>query len=180
MAKSLMSETGRGLTIVFTGDGKGKTTAALGLLVRAVGHNMKVKMLQFIKTGGVECGEYRVAEQLGVKILPLGAGFTWNQSGNRTNAEMAEEAWNLACQEIAFGSTDILVLDEITYALQSHWLDLDEVLDIIAGRPSAMHIAFTGRSAPDKLIDAADLVTEMHEVKHPFRQGIRGQAGIEY
>ena len=93
---------------------------------------------------------------------------------------MAEEAWNLACQEIAFGSTDILVLDEITYALQSHWLDLDEVLDIIAGRPSAMHIAFTGRSAPDKLIDAADLVTEMHEVKHPFRQGIRGQAGIEY
>ena len=175
-----MSATAHGLIIVFTGNGKGKTTAALGLLMRASGHQMRAKMLQFIKAGADDVGEYQIAKQMGLEILPLGAGFVREPMTASSHASLARDTWEVARQELASTSTDVLILDEITYALQYRWIALDEVLEAIASRPESMHVVFTGRDAPEGLIDVADLVTDMREVKHPFRAGIRGQAGIEF
>jgi cob(I)alamin adenosyltransferase len=169
-----------GLLIVFTGNGKGKTTAALGLLMRASGHQMKAKMLQFIKAGAEGIGEYQAAKQMGFEILPLGAGFVREPDRAHSHANLARETWKLALRELTSASTDILILDEITYALQFRWISLDEVLEAVASRPASMHVVFTGRDAPAGLIDVADLVTEMREIKHPFRVGVPGQAGIEF
>jgi len=170
----------RGLVIVYTGAGKGKTTAALGLLMRASGHKMKTKMLQFIKSGQQDVGEYHAAERMGVEIMPLGAGFVKEPHAAGGHIRLARQTWELACQELTSYTTDLLILDEITYALQYGWINLDDVLETVASRPEGMHVVFTGRGAPEKLIAAADLVTEMREVKHPFRQHVPGQAGIEF
>ena len=169
-----------GLLIVNTGDGKGKTTAALGILLRAAGRGMRVGMYQFIKSGETRYGEHVAAAQLGVEIVPLGDGFTWLSENIDADRALAERGWGVCEAALAAGTFDVLILDELTYALTFGWLDTARVLAAIAARPQGTHVVVTGRSAPPALVDAADLVTEMRLVKHPYReQGIGAQPGIE-
>jgi cob(I)alamin adenosyltransferase len=169
-----------GLLIVNTGDGKGKTTAALGVLLRAAGRGMSVGMFQFIKSAESRYGEHLAAERLGVEIVPLGDGFTWLTEDIEADRALAERGWGVCEAALAAGAFDVLILDELTYALTFGWLDTARVLAAIAARPQGTHVVVTGRSAPPALVEAADLVTEMRLVKHPYReQGIGAQPGIE-
>ena len=170
----------KGLVIVNTGHGKGKTTAALGLLTRAWGRNMKVVMLQFIKASTAKWGEIKAAEKMGVDIIPMGGGFTWRSKDAARDMEQARQCWALSKEKILSGEYDIVILDELTYAFKYGWLSLDEVLETLGQRPLRQHVVITGRDAPQGLIDFADLVTEMRKIKHPLDQGIRTQAGVEY
>jgi cob(I)alamin adenosyltransferase len=169
-----------GLVIVNTGDGKGKTTAALGLLVRAAGHDLSVGMFQFIKSAATRYGEHMAAEQLGIEIVPLGDGFTWLSENIAEDRALAERGWARIQDALSSGEFDVLILDELTYCLNFGWLDTRMVIDAIRARPRGTHVVVTGRDAPQVLIDAADIVTEMRLVKHPYRdQGIGAQPGIE-
>ena len=169
-----------GLLMVYTGNGKGKTTAALGTLMRAYGRNMKVVMLQFIKGNGMRLGEHIAAERMGVEIIPLGDGFTWQFKEQDKDRQLALECWNVCVEKILDGDYDIVILDELTYAMKYGWLSVSEVLDVLKMRPKWMHVVVTGRDAPSKLVAAADMVTEMIEMKHHFKNGIVGQQGIEF
>ena len=168
------------LVIVNTGNGKGKTTAALGLLFRAAGRGWKVVMLQFIKAETSNYGEHRAARRLGFELISLGAGFTWLSENLEHDRALAERCWAECKQRLQSGEYDMVALDEFTYPLKFGWLDLDEVLATLAARPPHVHVVITGRDAPQRLIDAADLVTEMTEIKHPYKRGIKAQPGIEY
>lgn len=170
----------RGLVIVNTGDGKGKTTAALGVLLRAWGRGMRVCMLQFIKARTANFGEERAARKLGVEMIPLGDGFTWTSQDIAKDRTLAREGWALCREKILGGGYDIVILDEITYCFTFGWLDLDEVLAVLRERPASQHVILTGRDAPQGLIDFADLVTEMRAIKHPYQAGVKAQRGIEF
>lgn len=169
-----------GLLIVNTGDGKGKSTAALGLLLRATGRGMKVGMWQFVKSAENRYGEHLAAERLGVEIQPLGDGFTWLSENIAEDRALAERGWTVCRDALRSGEFDVLIFDELTYPLRFGWLDADEVLREIRERPAGTHVVVTGRGAPDALVEQADLVTEMRLIKHPYReQGIGAQPGIE-
>ncbi|HEX2183946.1 MAG TPA: cob(I)yrinic acid a,c-diamide adenosyltransferase [Chloroflexota bacterium] len=170
----------RGLVIVHTGNGKGKTTAALGLLLRAWGRRMRVVMLQFIKAQGAKWGEIQAAARLGVEIIPLGGGFTWESTDIEHDRQLARAGWAECRARIESGAYDLVILDEITYCFRFGWLDLDEVLDVLRRRPAGQHVVLTGRDAPPELIDFADLVTEMRAIKHPYTAGVKAQKGIEF
>lgn len=170
----------KGLVIVNTGDGKGKTTAALGILMRSWGRDMRVIMLQFIKHKTANWGESRAAQRMGVEIIPLGAGFTWMSKDLEQDRALARDGWQRCREAIEGGQYEVVILDELTYCFKYGWLDLDEVLDVLRQRPSAQHVVITGRDAPPALIDFADLVTEMREIKHPFKDGVKEQKGIEF
>ncbi len=170
----------KGLVIVNTGPGKGKTTAALGLLLRAWGQGLRVVMLQFIKARSGNWGETRAARRLGVEILSLGAGFTWTSSDIEHDRALARAGWERCRSAIEGGAYDVVVLDELTYCLTFGWLDVEEVLEVLRRRPPGQHVVITGRDAPPPLIEFADLVTEMREVKHPYHAGVRAQKGIEF
>ena len=168
----------RGLIIVHTGDGKGKTTAALGLAIRAWGAGLKVLILQFIK--GQRCsGELEALNALGMEVRRLGLGFITKENFDEQR-QSAREALTLARKEILSGAWDLIVLDEINYAMKFGLLDAEETLELIKLRPPQLHLVFTGRGASRQLIDAADLVTEMKLIKHPFQRGIAAQSGIEF
>jgi cob(I)alamin adenosyltransferase len=169
-----------GLLMVYTGNGKGKTTEALGTLMRAYGEDMKVIMLQFIKGKGMRLGEHVAAERMGVEIIPLGNGFTWQSKEIEKDQQLAIECWTVCADKILNSDYDIVILDELTYALKYGWLSISEVLDVLEMRPEQMHIVVTGRDAPPELVAAADMVTEMIEVKHHFKKGVVGQKGIEF
>ncbi len=170
-----------GLVIVNTGDGKGKTTAALGTLLRAWGQGMRCCVIQFIKSKSGGWGESQAAHKLGIEWYQMGDGFTWQSKDIDETAAKAREAWAFAQQKIASGEYDLIVLDEFTFALKYGWLNLDEVLSWLqAHKPPEMHLIITGRDAPRQLVEYADLVTEMKKVKHPFDEGILAQAGIEF
>ncbi len=171
----------RGLVIVNTGDGKGKTTAALGLLMRAWGRGWKVCMLQFIKAKTGNYGENRAARKMQIELIPLGDGFTWLSKDIERDKALARECWQLCREKIASDDYDLIVMDELTYPLVYGWIAVDEVVETLKGRPAGLHVVITGREAPPALIEYADLVTEMREVKHPYRtQGLRAQPGIEF
>ncbi len=173
----------KGLVIVNTGEGKGKTTAALGLMTRAWGRRMKIGVIQFLKHENARFGEIRAAERMGeIDWINTGDGWTWTSGDIDESAAKARHAWAVAQKRIIDGGYELLILDEFTYPLHYGWLDCNEVLAWIeANRPPMLHLVITGRYAPRNLISFADLVTEMREVKHPFRdQGVRAQAGIEY
>jgi len=170
----------KGLVIVNTGHGKGKTTAALGVLTRAWGNGLRVVMLQFIKHTTARWGEIKAAEKMGIEMIPLGSGFTWKSKDLEKDKALARRGWNLCKEKIQSGQYDIVILDELTYALTYGWLPIDEVLEVLKNRPEGLHVIITGRDAPQELVDFADLVTEMRKVKHPYDQGIRAQLGIEY
>lgn len=170
----------RGLVLVHTGNGKGKSTAALGILVRAAGYDMSVGMFQFIKSAETEYGEHIAARKLGVEILPLGDGFTWLSDNIAADRALAERGWSRVQVAIESGEFDVLILDELTYCLTYQWLNEVDVLNALEKRPKWMHIIVTGRNASPGLVEMADIVTEMHLVKHPYReQGIGAQPGIE-
>ena len=169
-----------GLLIVNTGHGKGKSTAALGILLRATGRDMRVGMFQFIKSAETRYGEHVAAERLGVEIVPLGDGFTWLSENIAEDRALAERGWARVRPALESGEYDVLILDELTYCLRFGWLDTEAVISAIRARPQGTHVVVTGRDAPEALIEAADLVTEMRLVKHPYReQGIPAQPGIE-
>jgi cob(I)alamin adenosyltransferase len=171
----------KGLVIVHTGPGKGKTTAALGTLLRAWGRGLRCCMIQFIKHEQGNWGEVKAARQLGIEWHLMGDGFTWLSKDVDDSAEKARQAWRLAQKKITSEEYELIILDEFTYPLLFKWLDVGEVIDWLQeNKPPMLHLIITGRDAPPALIEFADLVTEMHKVKHPFDQGIKAQAGIEY
>lgn len=172
----------KGLLIVNTGNGKGKTTAALGILLRARGRKLRIGGIQFLKHENANYGELRALRELGVELSPMGDGWTWTSRDLDETRTKALHGWKVAQERISTGDYDVFLLDEFTYLLSYGWLDTDEVVRwITANKPPMLHLIITGRDAPRALIAAADLVTEMREVKHPFRdQGIRAQRGIEY
>ena len=172
----------KGLVIVHTGDGKGKTTAAVGMLVRAAGHHMKVGGLQFLKSEDVSYGELEALRQLGIDIRPMGDGCVWQSRNLAATRALAQHTWEIAQQEIESGRYDMFLMDEITYVLSFKWLDTDEVVAWLRDhKPPMLHLIITGREAPRALIDYADLVTDMTPVKHPFKdQGILAQPGVEF
>jgi cob(I)alamin adenosyltransferase len=168
------------LVVVNTGNGKGKTTAALGVLFRAWGRGLNVCMLQFIKSTTSHYGENRAAEKTGIEMIALGGGFTWLSKDIEKDKALARELWQQCKSKIGSGEYDIVALDEFTYVLTYGWLPVDEVIDFLKSRPKRTHVIITGRDAPQELIDYADLVTEMREIKHPFQKGIKAQPGIEF
>jgi cob(I)alamin adenosyltransferase len=172
----------KGLLIVNTGNGKGKTTAALGVLLRSWGRDMRVGGVQFFKHQNANFGELRALIKMDIGLTPMGDGFTWTSRDIDETQAKALNGWELAKQRIISGDYDVFLLDEFTYLLHFGWLDAAEVVDwIVANKPPMLHLIITGRDAPPALIAAADLVTEMRAVKHPFRdQGIKAQKGIEF
>ncbi len=171
----------KGLTLVYTGNGKGKTTAALGVLMRAWGQDLRVVMLQFMKATTGKWGEIRAAQRMGVEIIPLGQGFTWTSEDLAHDRALAQECWQQCRAKIESNNYDIVIMDEITYTLKYGWLDIEEVLSTLRNRNPVLHVILTGRDAPDALIDYADLVTEMREIKHPYKtQGIMAQKGLDF
>ncbi|HCI78733.1 MAG TPA: cob(I)yrinic acid a,c-diamide adenosyltransferase [Ktedonobacter sp.] len=171
----------KGLVMVYTGEGKGKTTAALGLLFRAWGHDLRVVMLQFLKAKTGAWGEIRAAQRMGIEIIPLGQGFTWTSENLAQDRALAQECWQQCREKIESNQYDVVIMDEITYPLRYQWLNLDEILTTLQTRNPQMHIVLTGRDAPQGLLDYADLVTEMHEIKHPYKtQGLLAQRGIDF
>ena len=172
----------KGLVLVFTGDGKGKTTAALGLVLRTLGHGEQVAVVQFIK-GGWQPGEARALELFGEALHwhALGEGFTWETQDRDRDRELVQAAWQRSCTYLADGARKLVVLDEVNVALKLGYLAVEQVLEGLALRPELTHVALTGRGAPAALLEQADLVTEMKLVRHPFReQGVKAQRGIEF
>ena len=171
----------QGLLLVFTGNGKGKTTSALGLAVRAAGHNQRVAFIQFIK-GSWQYGELDAIKRYEdlIDLHVMGRGFTWQSDNLEEDKKLAQSGWQLAQEAMASGQYHLVVLDEFTYLLKFGFLELTEVLDVLGRRQANLHVAITGRDAPARLIEMADLVTEMREVKHPFQAGVKAQAGIEF
>ena len=171
----------KGLVIVHTGKGKGKSTAAFGLVFRALGQGMKVGIVQFVK-GRWETGERTAMERFAaaVRIAAMGDGFTWETQDRRRDIEAARAAWGRAAALILDDEHQLVLLDELTIVLRYDYLDLAEVLATLAAKPPMKHVVITGRNAKEALIEAADLVTEMEAVKHPFRSGVKAQRGIEF
>ena len=169
----------RGLVIVNTGDGKGKSTAAFGLALRAHGRGKAVKIYQFMKVPTARFGEHRMFEKIGIPIEGLGDGFSWKSQYLEHSAQLARDGWEKARAAILSGEYFLVVLDEITYPLIYGWLPLDDVLQTLEQRPRDVHVCLTGRRCPQELIDIADTVTEMTLVKHAFKAGVPAQRGIE-
>jgi cob(I)alamin adenosyltransferase len=177
-----MEEGGKkGLLIIYTGRGKGKTTAALGLSLRALGHGHRVCFIQFIK-GSWKYGERDAAARFSdlLDFHVMGRGFTWKSDDLRKDAQAARQGWELAQKVLAEGRHRLVVLDELTYLIRYKMLTEEEVLAVLNRRSPATHVVVTGRNAGDGLIQAADLVTELQEIKHPYTSGVKAQQGIEF
>jgi cob(I)alamin adenosyltransferase len=172
----------QGLVIVHTGTGKGKTTAALGLALRAVGQGLRVTMLQFIK-GTWKYGELKAPQFLpGFEIRPMGRGFVGlgDEKPTPEDVALARETFATGRQMVLSGEYDMVILDEVNYAVDKGLLDIGDVLHLIREKPNKVHLVLTGRNAAPEVIEAADLVTEMREIKHPYQAGIKAQRGIEF
>lgn len=172
----------KGLLIVNTGDGKGKTTAALGVCFRAAGNKMKVLMVQFIK-GQWKYGELDAAKKMDgfLEIRPMGEGFTWDTKNPQRDKELCDKCWSVGLEAVVSGQYDVVVFDEINYVIDYDYLDVDKVVEGLKKKPPMVHVILTGRNAHPKIIEIADLVTEMKEIKHPYKdQGVIAQRGIEF
>ena len=173
-----------GLLIIYTGNGKGKTSAALGTALRAIGQGLKVLMVQFLK-GSWHYGELDTAELLGeerFQLLPMGRGFVkvGTEKPDPADVELVEKAWELGRQKVFSGEYQLVIFDEINYAIHYGMLAAERVAEALAHRPEDVHVILTGRNAHPSLVEVADLVTEMKEIKHPFQKGILAQRGIDY
>jgi cob(I)alamin adenosyltransferase len=171
----------KGIVQVYTGDGKGKTSAAFGLALRAVGRGLKVYVIQFIK-GGFDYGELYVIDKLpNIKLKAFGRGkFVIHKPPRKEDVKLAEEAFKLAKEVVESGEYDMVILDEVNVALNLKLISLEEVLEFIKKKPKHVELVLTGRYAPNEIVEVADLVTEMREVKHPFKKGFQARKGIEY
>lgn len=171
----------KGIFAVHTGNGKGKTTAALGLVFRALGHKHRVSIVQFIK-GGWRCGEHELAKQF-PELLDLhvtGQGFTWKSEDIEKDKLLAQSAWGMASDIIVSGKFRLVILDELTYLIRYNMVSENEIIEVISARPENIHVIVTGRYATDNMIEQADLVTEMKEIKHPFKSGVKAQRGFDF
>ena len=177
-----MAKKKKGLMIVNTGNGKGKSTAAFGVVLRAWGRGLRICVIQFIKSETGKWGEVKAAEKLGIEWLSTGDGFTWLSKDMDETTARAQYGWKIAQEKIVSDQYDLIVLDEFTYPLHFGWLDAQEVITWLQeNKPPMLHLIITGRNAPQELIEFADLVTEMKEIKHPYeKQKIAAQAGIEF
>jgi cob(I)alamin adenosyltransferase len=171
----------KGLLMVHTGKGKGKSTAAFGLVIRAMGNGMRVGVVQFVK-GKWQTGERDILEKFPdrVTIRTMGEGFTWDTQDRQRDIAAAKAAWQVSCEMIADESYDLILLDELNIVLRYDYLPLAEIVQALDARRDGLHVVVTGRNAKDELIEAADLVTEMLEVKHHFKAGVKAQTGIEF
>lgn len=171
----------KGLVIVHTGTGKGKTTAALGMICRSLGHGYKVALIQFIK-GAMATAEKVIFDKFPeqMEMRPMGEGFTWNTQDRERDIATARSAWEAAKARILDPEWKLVVLDELNIVLRYDYLPVAEVIEVLQQKPAETHVVITGRNAPQELIDFADLVTEMTMVKHPFRSGVKAQPGIEF
>ena len=171
-----------GLVQVYTGNGKGKTTAALGMALRAVGHRLNVLMIQFLK-GGIAYGELQSAKRLApyLKIVPMGREcFVLKKNPDPMDIRCAQKGWELTQRSVQSGKYRIVILDEINYALSYGYLPVEDVVGFLKKKPEMLHVILTGRNAKPEVIEIADMVTEMREIKHPFHEGIVAQKGIEF
>ena len=174
------ADTARGVLLVNTGNGKGKSSAAFGVAARALGHGMKVAVVQFVKSR-TDTGEEAILGRVpGIRWHVMGEGFTWETQDPGRDAAAARAAWEVALGYLTDPAIGLVVLDEMTYAFKYRWLPLDEVLAAFAARPAMQHVIVTGRAAPDELIAAADTVTEMNLVKHAFKAGVKAMPGMEF
>lgn len=171
----------KGLVIVYTGAGKGKTTAAFGMALRCIGHGMKVAIVQFIK-GAIDTAEERVLKGFGEQVvfLRMGEGYTWETQDRERDTAFARKAWAAAAEFLRDPAYAMVILDEFNIALQHDYVQLADVLPVLQARPPMQHVVITGRGANKELIEAADLVTEMGQMKHPFRKGVKAQKGVEF
>jgi cob(I)alamin adenosyltransferase len=170
----------RGLLLVHTGSGKGKSSAAFGLLARALGHGMRTAVVQFVKSRSDTGEEAFWRRQPGIEWHVMGEGFTWETQDTGRDAAAAQAAWAVTRRYLADAATGLVILDEMTYAFKYGWLDLAEILAALRARPAMQHVVVTGRAAPKELIEAADTVTDMRMVKHAYQAGIKAMPGIEW
>jgi cob(I)alamin adenosyltransferase len=168
------------IVLVNTGEGKGKSSAAFGVMARGWARGWSVAVIQFVKGGKWKTGERKLAEHLGIEWHTLGDGFTWESTDLDATAARGRHAWELARQKLASGDYDLLILDELTYAAKYGWVPVEEIVAGLRARAPRTNVVVTGRDAPAELIEAADTVTEMRKVKHAYEQGIRAIKGIEY
>lgn len=168
------------LLLINTGDGKGKSTAAFGTIMRAVARGWKVAVIQFLKSGMWNVGEEKVAREMGVDWWAMGDGFTWESNDMEESQAIAVAGWDHAKSTIDSGMYDLVVLDEVTYPVNWGWIDEDEVVEVLRSRPEEVNVILTGRDAPQQLIEIADTVTEMRKIKHAFDAGIMARRGIDY
>jgi len=171
----------KGLVVINTGNGKGKTTAGFGMMLRAWGRGMDTMAVLFIKNEKSKYGEQMAAEKLGIEVIPSGRGFSWTSKDLSEDEAMAQHGWEVAKEKIESDEYDVIMLDEITYPIMWGWINVDDVLKTIANKPEMLNLIITGRDADPKLVETADLVTEMKEIKHPYTdQGIPAQKGVEF
>ena len=170
----------RDLFLINTGDGKGKSSSAFGVMLRAVARGWNVKVIQFIKSDKWQTGEKKMAEQLGVTWITGGDGFTWESEDMEATERAAQDAWERAADAISGGDYDLVILDEATYPVTFGWIDVAQVVATIEGRPDNVNVVITGRDADQQLIDLADTVTEMLKIKHAFDEGISARRGLDF
>jgi cob(I)alamin adenosyltransferase len=170
----------KSVVVVNTGNGKGKSTAAFGVMVRGVARGWRVAVLQFIKSGDWKVGEETIGRQLGVDWQALGGGFTWDSSNLEQDKAAARESWAIARGVIEAGEHQLVILDELTYLMTWEWIDTAEVIEVIRSRPPHVSLVITGRDAPQALIEVADTVTEMRQIKHAYDAGVAAKRGIDY
>jgi cob(I)alamin adenosyltransferase len=170
----------KSLVLVNTGHGKGKTSAAMGVIVRAVARDWKVATIQFLKSGSWKAGEEKICQKLGVDWWAIGEGFSWESEDLDTDKATAAMAWEHAKSIINAGPYRLVVMDEITYPINWGWIDVDDVVATISGRPETVSVIITGRDAPQAIIDVADTATEMRNIKHAYEKGIVAKKGIDF
>ncbi|MCG9713489.1 cob(I)yrinic acid a,c-diamide adenosyltransferase [Shewanella insulae] len=178
-AKIAKAQTEKGVLLVMTGNGKGKTTAGFGNITRAVGHGKKAAVVQFIK-GNWPCGERAVLEKVGVEFHVMATGFTWETQDREKDTQAALSAWEAAETLLSDDSIDIVLLDELTYMVSYHYLDLDRVLTALKNRPPMQHVIITGRACHRAILELADTVSEVQPIKHAFEDGVKAQLGFDY
>ena len=168
------------IIIVNTGDGKGKSSSAFGVMGRAWARDWRVVVVQFVKSGKWQVGEKKLAEHLGIEWHTMGDGFTWETTDLDETIAKGRHAWEFAKEKLASGDYDLVILDEVTYAVSYGWVDVADVVAALSTRAATTNVIITGRDAPPEVIELADTVTEMKMVKHAYQQGIRAKKGIEY
>jgi cob(I)alamin adenosyltransferase len=166
--------------IVNTGDGKGKSSSAFGVMGRAWARDWRVVVVQFVKSGKWQVGEKKLAEHLGIEWHTMGDGFTWESTDLDETIAKGRHAWDVAKEKLASGDYDLVILDEVTYAVSYGWIDVSDVVTALTQRSATTNVIITGRNAPAEIIELADTVTEMTMIKHAYQQGIRAKKGIEY
>lgn len=171
---------GRSVVLVYTGHGKGKSSAAWGLMLRALARGWNVAVVQFVKSGQWKVGEEKLGRELGADWWAIGEGFTWLSEDLDRDEAVAQEAWRHARETIGAGRHEVVILDEITYPINWGWIDGDEVVATLRDRPDRVSVVATGRDAPEPLVEVADTVTEMRKVKHAYDAGIMARKGLDY